>query len=146
MWAGLAGSLGFSATGGLGSSPDLAHLVPVRVFWLMELSGLAVHETGEREAEEEAEEMEVSSPPLVSVPVIVISDSERKFESYDFAPCRVEVVQSEQPEVFEKDEILLSSSSTLLAGLVSLECQEGARGLTGDSKLASRDEAIDTLS
>ena len=55
--------------------------MPVRVFWLMELSGLAVQETGESEAEEEAEEMEVSSSPLVRVPVIVISDSERKFES-----------------------------------------------------------------
>ena len=54
----------------------------------MELSGLAVQDTGEREAEEEADEMEVSSPPLVNVPVIVSSDSERKFESYDLAPCK----------------------------------------------------------
>ena len=55
-------------------------------------------------------------------------------------------MQSEQPEVFEKDEILLSSSSTLRAARVSLVCHEGARGLTGDSKLASREEAMDTLS
>ena len=34
--------------------------------------------------------------------------------------CKVEVVQSEQPEVLEKDEILLSSSSTLRAARVSL--------------------------
>ena len=34
--------------------------------------------------------------------------------------CNVEVVQSEQPDVFEKDEILLSSSSTLRAVRVSL--------------------------
>ena len=56
-------------------------MLPVNVFWLIELSGLAVQETGESEAEEEAEVMEVSSPPLVNVPVIVNSDSERKFES-----------------------------------------------------------------
>ena len=56
-------------------------MLPVSVFWLIELSGLAVQDTGEREAEEEADEMEVSSPPLVNVPVIVNSDSERKFES-----------------------------------------------------------------
>ena len=53
----------------------------MRVFWLTELSGRAVQETGEREAEEEAEEIEVSSPPRVRVPVIVSSDSERKLES-----------------------------------------------------------------
>ena len=34
--------------------------------------------------------------------------------------CNVEVVQSEQPDVFENDEILLSSSSTLRAVRVSL--------------------------
>ena len=59
----------------------MAYFAPVRVFWLTELSGRAVQETGEREAEEEAEEIEVSSPPLVRVPVIVSSDSERKLES-----------------------------------------------------------------
>ena len=69
--------------------------------------------------------------------------------------CKVEVVQSEQPEVLEKDEILLSSSSTLRAARVSLcgqkssnailkvcatwcatwshlVCQDGALGLIGD--------------
>ena len=66
----------------------LYYLLPVKVFWLIELSGLAVQDTGDREAEEEADEMEVSSPPLVNVPVIVSSDSERKFESYDLAPCK----------------------------------------------------------
>ena len=40
--------------------------------------------------------------------------------------CNVEVVQSEQPEVFEKEEILLSSSSTLRAVRVSLFCQNDA--------------------
>lgn len=63
------------------------------------------------------------------------------------APCNVEVVQSEQPEVFEKEEILLSSSSTLRAVRVSLVCQEGALGLMGDWWLeASREEAMETLS
>ena len=75
--------------------------------------------------EVEAEEMLVSSSPLVRVPVIVTSDSDMKLDSYDFAPCRVLVVQSEQPEVVEKEEILLSSSSTDLAALGSL-------GLTGE--------------
>ena len=51
------------------------------MFWLIELSGLAVQDTGDREAGEEADEMEVSSLLLVNVPVIVNSDSERKFES-----------------------------------------------------------------
>ena len=77
----------------------------------------------------------------------------------------MEVVQSEQPDVFEKDEILLSSSSTLRAVRVSLlwtknqptlaifirwrhlVCQEGALGLMGEWWLeASREEAIETLS
>ena len=56
-------------------------MFPVRVFWLMELSGLAVQDTGDKEAEEDADEIDVSSPPRVNVPVIVSSDSERKFES-----------------------------------------------------------------
>ena len=74
-------------------------------------------------------------------------------------------MQSEQPDVFENDEILLSSSSTLRAVRVSLlwtknqptlaifirwrhlVCQEGALGLMGDWWLeASREEAIETLS
>ena len=49
------------------------------------------------------------------------------------APCRVLVVQSEQPEVVEKEEILLSSSSTDLAPRGS-RTQLGARGLTGDTE------------
>ena len=69
--------------------------------------------------------MLVSSPPLVSVPVIVTSDSDMKLDSYDLAPWRVLVVQSEHPEVVEKEEILLSSSSTDLA-------PRGSRDLTGD--------------
>ena len=56
-------------------------MFPVRVFWLMELSGLAVQETGDSDVEEDADEIDVSSPPRVNVPVIVSSDSERKFES-----------------------------------------------------------------
>ena len=81
--------------------------------------------------EVEAEEMLVSSSPLVRVPVIVTSDSDMKLDSYDFAPCKVLVVQSEHPEVVEKEEILLSSSSTDLAPRGS-RTQLGARGLTGD--------------
>ena len=78
--------------------------------------------------------MLVSSSPLVRVPVIVTSDSDMKLDSYDFAPCRVLVVQSEQPEeVVEKEEILLSSSSTDLAPRGS-RTQLGARGLTGDTE------------
>lgn len=117
------------------------------MFWLTELSGLAAQETGERDAEEEAEEMDVSSPPLgsarclatldkcldclVSVPVMVSSDSEGRFESQDRAPCSVEVVQSEIPEVLEKEEILLSSSSTLRAPLASLKKSRKMRGRRG---------------
>ena len=89
--------------------------------------------------------------------------NEHNCKKYD--TCNVEVVQSEQPDVFENDEILLSSSSTLRAVRVSLlwtknkpnlaifirwrhlVCQEGALGLMGDWWLeASREEAIETLS
>ena len=83
--------------------------------------------------------MLVSSPPLVRVPVIVTSDSERKLDSYDFAPWSVLVVQSEHPEVVENDEILLSSSSTDFAVLGSLTCQLGALG-RGDSGHAKDEE------
>ena len=69
--------------------------------------------------------MLVSSPPLVRVPVMVTSDSDMKLDSYDLAPWSVLVVQSEQPEIVEKEEILLSSSSTDLA-------PRGSLGLTGD--------------
>ena len=56
--------------------------------------------------------------------------------------CKVEVVQSEQPEVFEKEEILLSSSSTLRAVRVSLFCQNDAMLviLSGGATLCARKE------
>ena len=56
--------------------------------------------------------------------------------------CNVEVVQSEQPEVFEKDEILLSSSSTLRAVRVSLICQNDTMLviLSGGATLCARKE------
>ena len=56
--------------------------------------------------------------------------------------CSVEVVQSEQPEVFEKEEILLSSSSTLRAVRVSLFSQNDTllAILSGGATLCARKE------
>ena len=62
----------------------------------------------------EADEMLVSSP---LVRVMVTSDSDMKLDSQDLAPCSVLLVQSEQPEVVENDEILLSTSTTDFAPL-----------------------------
>ena len=72
MWAGLAGTFGFSR--------GLEGRVEVRVFWETGLSpGLSpVRDCLE---ELEAEEMLVSSSPLVRVPVIVTSDSDIKLDS-----------------------------------------------------------------
>ena len=58
--------------------------------------------------------------------------------------CNVEVVQSEHPEVFEKEEILLSSSSTLRAVRVSLFCQndEVLAILSGGATLCARMEPL----
>ena len=56
----------------------------------------------------------MSSGSRVRVPVIVTSDSDTKLDS-DLAPCSVLVVvmvQSDTPLDVEKEEILLSSSST----------------------------------
>ena len=55
------------------------------------------------------------SSPLVRV--MVTSDSDMKLDSQDLAPCSVLLVQSEQPEVVENDEILLSTSTTDFAPL-----------------------------
>ena len=134
MCDGLAAMTGF--TGIFGFSEDF-EAVAVSVDWETLEAGLGPDTedsaaSGDSEAELEAEEMLVSSPALVRVPVIVTSDSDMKLDSYDLAPCSVLVVQSEQPEVVEKEEILLSSSSTDLAFLA---CQLGARGrhVTGES-------------
>ena len=128
MCAGFAGTFGFST--GL-----------FVTFWEMLLKGRGrAEDSGDRELVLDREDILVSSPPpLVRVPVIVTSDSDMKLDSYDFAPCKVLVVQSEQPEVVENEEILLSNSSTDLAVLGSLTCQLGARGL-GDSGHAREEE------
>ena len=111
--AGFAGIFGFS------EADDDGGFEAVSVDWETLEAGLGPDTedsaaSGDSEAELEAEEMLVSSPARVRVPVIVTSDSDTKLDS-DLAPCSVLVVvmvQSDTPLDVEKEEILLSSSST----------------------------------